>query len=81
MLKLKVMVILVCILITILTYTIVCVDEKPKDESAEDNSVTFYDLVMDFDTSRLDFTSYEPGDIVTVKDRISKILINLMILI
>ena len=69
MFKPKIMGILVCIilLLVVITYTVVRFEEN-----SDDDTVTFYELFTDFDTSKMDFPSYEPGETVTVRDKISK---------
>ena len=54
-------------LLMVITYTILHFEKDP-----EDDTVTFYELFMDFDTSMMTFESYDPGDTVTVKDRIDR---------
>jgi len=64
----KVMVIVISVmLLMVITYTILHFEKDP-----EDDTVTFYELFMDFDTSMMTFESYDPGDTVTVKDRIDR---------
>jgi len=72
MFKRKGMVVVGCIIILLLIFLIGWVEEKMEIESSCDDSVTFCDLIMDFDTSTFKFASYEPGDNITVKDKISK---------
>ena len=72
MFKRKGMVVVGCIIILLLFVIVGWVMEKTQKKSSGDGSVTFYDLIMDFDTSTLKFASYEPGDNVVVKDKISK---------
>ena len=67
------MIVVGCFIILLLIFLIRGVEEKTKKKSSCDDSVTFYDLLMDFDTPTFKFASYEPGDNVTVKDMISKI--------
>lgn len=68
MVKPKVMVIVICVmLLMVITYTILHFEKDP-----EDDTVTFYELFTDFNTSKMDFNSYEPDDTVTVRDKISK---------
>jgi len=76
MFKPKVMVVIGCIIILLLVGIIGRIVEWNEKITPFDDTVTFYDLVMDFDTSKFKFASYEPGDNVTVKDVVSKIEIH-----
>jgi len=69
-------VIIVCIIVLSLVCIVRWIDDTNEEITPSDDSVTFYDLVTDFDTTKFKFASYEPGDNVTVKDVVSKIEIH-----
>ena len=66
----KILAIGICTLMLLVILTMGCFDD---DEKGNEIEVTYSELMNDFDEEKLNFKSYNPGDEITIKDKILKV--------